>query len=1122
MPDLSRDLCYDAPQISIFAGKALARRPWIAGSFHVGDNAAFEEPMKGGWALLAALSLSAAGVAACREPRERDAAVEKLKARRLFEPRLTGAPAHASCLLDPAAPDLVPDARCSELPQLAPRERVALSKGARPTRGPEGEDSASGEPSTLLDLVQARNRRELNAVVARLERATVERPRDPGLHSDLAAAYLVRAERMDAPEDLVRAYEAADWAVALDSSRAESAFNRALALEKLFLREEARQAWKTYERVETRAEWKQEARARQEDLAKQAAEASWQQEKSRLEKVALAGDRAAVEAIVRRNRQAARELVEQVLLGEWAEAASRGEAARAEQRLGLARAIGTALASLGGDRLAADAVATIDRASREANTGRLRALFEGHLAFYRGYPLYEGRELGKAAPYLATAEESLARAGSPFATRAAFFRACTDHLSERYPQALARLRALDRDLEHGAYSALSGQALAMEALGEEVVGRAMIAIGLFERSLAGFRSSEEMENVAWIEAMLAENLRLIGRDREAWEHAYRALRAVPGLRNPKFLYLIHQILADRALREGAPGLALLFHDEMVRLSALQSSSTLQAEALFWHALIEQRLGRREKALEDLKKATERIGEIGDPALRERREADLAMVEGMIALETEPQTAIPLLTSALAVYRKGGHHLSALRVLLARARACRLAGDDRGAEADLEAGLRAYEKLGESASQEDLRLAFLEETDAVFDEMITFQAERRPTLALAYADQARTRVLPGSASRLSGSRQERARLLAAEPRPVELGEIRRQLPGDTTIVQFSVLADRVLIWLIQSPDRRREIPFFVRTIPREELERRVGRLRTLRQGEDAVWRQASAELFDLLVRPWRAEVSKEELIVFIPDKVLHAVPFSCLQDRTTGRYLFQDSRIAIAPSATLYVNALARSREEKLAQGGRARMLVVGDPAFDPDFFGPLPPLDDAEEEAARIAALYGSVPLTGKAADKAAFLAEAAQADGIHFAGHSTVDEKSSLLSALVLAPGADGDPGALYVRDIYPLRLDRTRLVVLAACDTGNAYVPGGEGVTSFARAFLAAGVRTVVASLWAVDDRSTARLFEAFHRNLISGQDPVSALREAQLALLSSGDPAERSPAAWGAFEVFGASIH
>ena len=110
--------------------------------------------------------------------------------------------------------------------------------------------------------------------------------------------------------------------------------------------------------------------------------------------------------------------------------------------------------------------------------------------------------------------------------------------------------------------------------------------------------------------------------------------------------------------------------------------------------------------------------------------------------------------------------------------------------------------------------------------------------------------------------------------------------------------------------------------------------------------------------------------------------------------------------------------------------------------------------------------------------------------------------------------------REIYGLRLDRTRLVVLAACDTGNEYIPGSEGATSLARAFLAAGVPTVVASLWSVDDRATAGLFDRFHRFLIAGDDPVDALRKAQLELLHGSDPRDRSPRAWAAFEVIGAS--
>ena len=140
------------------------------------------------------------------------------------------------------------------------------------------------------------------------------------------------------------------------------------------------------------------------------------------------------------------------------------------------------------------------------------------------------------------------------------------------------------------------------------------------------------------------------------------------------------------------------------------------------------------------------------------------------------------------------------------------------------------------------------------------------------------------------------------------------------------------------------------------------------------------------------------------------------------------------------------------------------------------------------------------------------------------------LRSKLVLAADAADDPGVLTAEEIYALRLDRTRLVVLAACDTGNAYIPGSEGVTSLARAFLAAGVPTVVASLWSVDDKETSVLFDAFHQSWANrrdavaegpGPDAVDALRAAQLAMLYSPEPANRSPRAWAGFEVIGASV-
>jgi CHAT domain-containing protein len=201
---------------------------------------------------------------------------------------------------------------------------------------------------------------------------------------------------------------------------------------------------------------------------------------------------------------------------------------------------------------------------------------------------------------------------------------------------------------------------------------------------------------------------------------------------------------------------------------------------------------------------------------------------------------------------------------------------------------------------------------------------------------------------------------------------------------------------------------------------------------------------------------------------------------------------------------------------------VGNPAVDLKRFPDLVSLQAAADEAVHLVKLSGAIPLLGKAAEKLAFLTAAVHADWIHFAGHAVIDPRNLLLSKLMLAPGRDGDPGWLTAREIYSLKLAGTRLVVLAACDTGNEYVPGSEGGTSLARAFLAAGVPTVVASLRSVDDRATGRLFAVFHRHVLAGVDPADALREAQLSLLRSGDEADRSPAAWGPFEVIGASAH
>jgi CHAT domain-containing protein len=206
------------------------------------------------------------------------------------------------------------------------------------------------------------------------------------------------------------------------------------------------------------------------------------------------------------------------------------------------------------------------------------------------------------------------------------------------------------------------------------------------------------------------------------------------------------------------------------------------------------------------------------------------------------------------------------------------------------------------------------------------------------------------------------------------------------------------------------------------------------------------------------------------------------------------------------------------------LLSVGNPRFDATRFSDLPDLPSAAREARAVASYYRDpVVLLEKAATTGAAEREFNGADIIELATHAVPDPKSPLLSKLLFAPepGAADQPasdGALRAYSIYRMKLPRTRLVVLSACETGVERAYRGEGAIGLARPFMAGTVPMVVASLWPVDSAETADLMISLHKyRKRDGLSTTEALRRAQLDAVHSLEPGLSSNA-WAAFAVIG----
>ncbi len=898
-------------------------------------------------------------------------------------------------------------------------------------------------------------------------------------------------------ERLERALEAARR----DPLQPPAALDRARALEELGLRRQAVEAWRRYLALTSGSPLAEQVRRRIGELVESSPRGRWEVERRRLRWTVRGSDQA-VRDLVQRFPQAVREHVEEKTFAEWADAEARGDPDVAERALETAERLGAALLTATGDAMASDAAAALRTAGGDDR--RREALARGHRLYREGKDAYESYRYADAYPGFLAAAEELRRGGSPFAAWAEYFAGVVERRQRGHEVALARWRRL-RPTVVSRYPVLTAHVDWMEGAVASGQGRLGAALSRHRAAFGRLHRARQTAALAQVHFLLAEDLRLLGQPHQAWDHLARALRLHEALRRLSWHVTILENAGETALGLGYPEAAQELASAAVSAARrLPDSPSLLGEALLFRSRLRAHSGLFDLAQRDLAEASGLLPRIPDASFRELVTAQALAGEVQLLGASDPRQAIAAATSAMAKRSQAGAGVVLGDLLLERARALlRLELIDQ-AEADLLSAIEFHEKGRREVAEERFRISYFDRSREAFDEMIRLQLDRRraPLAAHRFAERARARALIDALAPVNPG-----------PRTLPPGDLRRRLPEDLAVVQYAMLSDRTVAWVLT----RERTAVVQRPFSARVLDAAVARLlRAIARGDRDGYRVHAARLHEELVQPLARLLPAGAEVVFVPDRSLHALPFAALVDAESGRHLVEERAVSVAPSLTLLSASLAR--EAALARDAARRLLVAGDPAFDRDAFPALPDLPGARAEAESIAGLYAQAHLLlGHEVTEERFLELAATSTIVHFTGHALANQEFPMLSHLVLArtAGPVGD-GMLTAREIADTDLRATRLVVLSACRTARSAISPGEGVLGLARAFLAAGVPNVVASLWNVEDRDGEALFEQFHRRYRVGMPAAAALREAQLALLRDPVSGSSDPAVWAAFEL------
>ena len=851
-------------------------------------------------------------------------------------------------------------------------------------------------------------------------------------------------------------------------------------------------------------------------------------------------------------------------------AAVGGNQSEAAQALFSMELIGSVLRETRGNSLIAD----IARYLRELPEAERRSELDLITAYVDTFTRFESNQAGDALGAFRQLQRRFRERGNHvFEALSAFQSANYCYYVKRFSESIRLLKDVLALVEQHEWPFNRAFALNLLALQTSRLGQDSLAIKYFKQAFSLCNKSPQLESQI-LQYMSIPYWRLGDLDTALVRLRDSTRLYLENGQQPRLLAnLAHNYseIADIYRLRSKHALSLFYAKEALAYATQATDLKYAAEYSSFIAIEHARLNQLEEAEAELKNALEYLNRVEGGSERDFTEALVLINAGEVAVRSgDVSRALEYYSNAKMLTERGeGTTLAALEVLRGRASAYSASGQAEKAHSDLMEAIGLIEKYWAQITASEERSQFLDATHSVFDQLIHLDATAlaRPSEAFELSERARARTLleeigrdktPGRRPGLDGSPGDSPDISRASQKvtALKLGEVQSYLDDDSMLLEYTVTSKGTFLFLIT----RSEFKLVQSDATTEILDRLVrdyiSDLRRLVPENEL--NEKAGVLYDYLIKPVKEEVSKKANLWIVPDKALHFLPFAGLVDRSNNSYLIDSQSLTLtyAPSASVLAQCISKERSSRSMSP--EKILAVGNPLLNSEYFSNLAPLVDAESEARRSASVYapGSVVLVGEQATEPRVRASIADCDVAHLALHCLVEESSPWLAALVLAgakptggpagagnvpssaqsaantrdrtaeakslppePTVDADDGLLYLNELYKIRLPHTRLVVLSACESGLGQYYRGEGIVSLVRPLLAAGVPTVVASLWPVNSQATSDLMIAFHnQRKLANRRTGQALHDAQLKVRNSDR--FRHPFYWAPFIAVGAN--